>query len=1270
MRNFLISLSLLLISFNLNAASISIKSNHTVSVDKNGRFSLSVDNLSPNYSLGFGELHRGYELSIHGTYTHYFGGLDGAGSTSHSVSMKSGSKKYYYFQNGECTTTAYVKFYYELLWEVHSVNSNACIIKVNDSHPPTVYAKNGEFKLGSDGRIKNGPIVKATDNLSIDTYIKKRVIVEGKSSDLRMNDDNIDFNISDAKVYDLESGKPYVRVKFEAEDGHGNVTTSDWVNYEIKDNIAPVVETRNYTVELGPDNTASIIVNNVLQKSIDNLKVKSRSVNKSSFNQNDIGSNQVLVTVEDYSGNTTKKYATVTVLKQEAPTISAKSFSFTNPFTVTISRILDDASDNSGTVHKYLWVEYSSGWRKIEKSGWSNSRHTNVDCSNPKRKYKLQGVDEAGNSAFSNVVECEYIDTEKPIINTNLNQVFYTNDTNRYYERIQPEKIYDGRKYNHYIDNTVSSGNEITSIKVKGLVQVNSFDSQTLVIRLNGYYVGSQEFERGYTSIDLDVPLSVLDRYRRARNTLEFECKTGYIYLREIGLDIVNFQNSCETYLNVLTPNSYDNCGVKYFYNYRTGTKYASGNYSIGKHNIQWRAIDNSNNSTDTTQIVELIDNTSPVIKIGKTSFYLDDDGKLSLSYMQIAPETFDNCELESVTVTPAEFSCEDIGYQTVTITATDIYGNESSLNGRIRILDRQDPILALKELDLELDSNFYAKIDFSMIDDGSYDNCGIESVELSDSTFDCKDVGSNTITVTMTDVNRNTSVGYAVVNVSAPEDNDPPVIVSKTTTLYLDENGSSTLTWNDIDDGSYDNCEISSRKLSRTIYGKNRIGDNYVKYTLRDNSGNKSSEMVLVTVADTLKPIVNVNNITLYLNKNGNAELKFKHVDTNTTDNHRISEKWLSQTEFTCDDIGDNTITAYAKDPSGNQGESDLIVTIKDDRAPVIKARGIKINLDSNGTASIDFDDLDNGTWDNCGISEITLSKSNFSCDDIGDNSVTITVTDNNSNSSKKEVNIKVRDRIDPTITARGTITYLDENAKASINLDGLNYEADDNCSIEETWLSKTSFSSNKNTTKYVKLYTKDISGNRANTLVKVDIKDTISPIVQTNDIYLTINPRRTYKVTAKQADNGSSDNCKISVRSIGKTSYTKDDVGTNYDTLTVVDNSGNETKKAFKVIVSLRASKEIFDSFEEDQLDLKITPNPVVTEAKVKFTLDETQEVNLVMYDLRGNEIGIIYSGELSKGLHSFKLPDVNNLSSGTYIISLQLSDQRMDKMIFITK
>jgi len=65
------------------------------------------------------------------------------------------------------------------------------------------------------------------------------------------------------------------------------------------------------------------------------------------------------------------------------------------------------------------------------------------------------------------------------------------------------------------------------------------------------------------------------------------------------------------------------------------------------------------------------------------------------------------------------------------------------------------------------------------------------------------------------------------------------------------------------------------------------------------------------------------------------------------------------------------------------------------DTTAPTVVCKNITVALSPNGTVSITADMIDNGSGDACGIKSLTLSKTDFTCANIGENTVTLTATD-----------------------------------------------------------------------------------------------------------------------------------------------------------------------------------------------------------------------------------------------------------------------------------
>jgi len=76
-------------------------------------------------------------------------------------------------------------------------------------------------------------------------------------------------------------------------------------------------------------------------------------------------------------------------------------------------------------------------------------------------------------------------------------------------------------------------------------------------------------------------------------------------------------------------------------------------------------------------------------------------------------------------------------------------------------------------------------------VDNGSYDAFDIRSLELSDSTFDCSNIGANPVTLIVTDNNGNVSTATATVTVIGEIPGTPAIAVSRTDNTYTggDEN-------------------------------------------------------------------------------------------------------------------------------------------------------------------------------------------------------------------------------------------------------------------------------------------------------------------------------------------------------------------------------------------------------------------------------------------------------------------------------------------------
>lgn len=171
-----------------------------------------------------------------------------------------------------------------------------------------------------------------------------------------------------------------------------------------------------------------------------------------------------------------------------------------------------------------------------------------------------------------------------------------------------------------------------------------------------------------------------------------------------------------------------------------------------------------------------------------------------------------------------------------------------------VTVRDAEPPQAKCRNITIALDGTGNASITAVQINNGSTDNCGIQSMSLSKTSFSCSDIGANTVTLTVTDVNGNTASCNATVTV---QDNTPPVALCKNATVYLDAAGSATLTTGDIDNGSYDACGAVTLSLSKTAFTCADKGSNTVVLTVTDPYNNSATCQATVTVLDTLPPII-----------------------------------------------------------------------------------------------------------------------------------------------------------------------------------------------------------------------------------------------------------------------------------------------------------------------------------------------------------------------------------------------------------------------------
>ena len=654
----------------------------------------------------------------------------------------------------------------------------------------------------------------------------------------------------------------------------------------------------------------------------------------------------------------------------------------------------------------------------------------------------------------------------------------------------------------------------------------------------------------------------------------------------------------------------------------------------VGPNTVTLTATDNNNNIGTCTATVTVEDTLPPVAICQDITLALGPTGTTSINPLAYVPGATDNCTSVNVSA-QSSFVCADTGLNVVPVAVSDAYGNTTNCSVNVTIIDNFAPVASCRDITVQLGINGEVVITPGDVDNGSNDACGLATLSVDQDTFDCAQTGPNPVTLTVVDLAGNSSTCTSTVTV---QDQIDPVAICQDITIQLDAFGGASIVANDIDNGSSDNCSSVNLSASVTTFGCGDVGVNNVILTVTDASSNNASCTAVVTVEDTLPPVAVCQDFTLTVNTSGSATLDPSDIDNNSTDNCGISTRTISQTNFVCNDAGLHLITLTLTDvngnvsscqsnvtvldsccnlqlalvsandetcPGANDGSIDVstsgnlgtvtymwsngsttedlnnlapgtytlvasergvctdtlvvvIGTIVDTTGPVAICNDITVQLDGTGNASITATDVDGGSNDNCGSVNLSINVTAFTCADLGSNPVTLTADDGNGNSSTCIANVTVEDTLPPIAICQDFTLQLDGAGRGGIDGNDLNNNSSDNCGITTLVVSQDSFFCADLGPQTVTLTAFDGSSNSTSCTATVTVVDLIAPVATCRDITVDLDSNGVANITVNDIDNGSFDNCSITSRALNDYNFSCGDVGLNQVILSISDGAG----------------------------------------------------------------------------------------------------------------
>jgi len=991
---------------------------------------------------------------------------------------------------------------------VTDVNGNVstcdATVTIEDNIDPTAICQDITVQLSSGGVVTINSV--DIDGGSFDNCGIASITVDGGNTTTSFDCSNVGTNIITLTITDV----------------NGNISTCD-ATVTVEDNIDPTAICQNITIQLDASGNVSINFADIDGGSFDNCGIASITIDGGNTTQNfdcsNVGANTITLTVTDVNGNISTCDATVTVEDDIAPTVICQDITIqldaTGTAIITAVQLDGGSFDNCGIASFDI-----------------DAADTDWDCSEVgTHTITLTVTDNNGNTSICDA-QLTVENNEVPTVSCQ--------DITVYLDAAGNATITAG---------DVNAGANASCGLASLVVSPSAFDCSN--VGANTVTLTATD-NTGNVSI-CTATVTVLDTIAPAA-----VCQNIFLELDANGN--VTFDATD------IDGGSSDNCGIASITVDQGQTNMTFDCSSVGTNTVTLTVTDVNGNVSTCDATVTVNDNTNPTAICADITVSLDANGEVFLTPADVDGGSFDNCGIATVSIVPDQFDCANFGTNSVVLTVTDSNGNTSTCISTVTVEDTISATAICQNIIVQLDNTGNAIIAAGDVDNGSFDNCGITSLAIDITSFDCADIGPNTVILTVTDVNGNTSTCTSTATVVDEVD---PLLACQNITVQLDANGQVSITAADVDNGSTDACGIDSMTIDIYDFDCSDVGVNQVTLTVLDVNGNFDICQAAVTVQDTVAPTAICQNITLQLDATGSASIVAADVNGGSFDNCGIDAVSVSQTNFDCSQVGPNSVTFTVVDVNGNTSTCEAIVTVEDNVPPIANCQNITVYLDNTGNVSIAAADVNDGSNANCGVDTIMVSPADFTCAEVGNNTVTLTVIDNNGNASTCTANVEVLDTISPTALCQNITVQLDVNGQTNIVAADVDNGSFDNCAVASIAIDQTNFDCAQVGANTITLTVTDVNGNISTCTSTVTVEDTIAPNASCAAFVVQLDSIGVAVITPEDVDNNSSDNCAIASLSVDQSTFDCSEIGINTVVLTVTDVNGNMATCNATVIV-----------------------------------------------------------------------------------------------------
>lgn len=514
-----------------------------------------------------------------------------------------------------------------------------------------------------------------------------------------------------------------------------------------------------------------------------------------------------------------------------------------------------------------------------------------------------------------------------------------------------------------------------------------------------------------------------------------------------VNFNMADYVSDCQDSLDLTITNTLISAPMGNTFVIPSGPNISAANYPVGTYVVRFTATDNCGNSSTRDVTIQVNDVTPPTaVCINGVSASLQPSGTVTVTFNQFNNNSYDNCTpsgdlelliqrldlmpLEPPTVS-LDYNCDDadgVTQHPVKLMVTDLVGNMSMCLTYIVIQDNVAPTItcppnktvqctdvltpAVQGVATAVDNcpvlpNSITHTD--AIGGGVGNICQVltrtwKAVDLANNMSTCDQLISiqDTVKPVFTILPPNITVScsdgsIAITPVSATDNCDANVLVELTV---------DTLT---VAQGA---CGLFDYTIVRT-------------WTATDDCGNTNVHTRLIRVVDITDPVFAGMPDTIVIkssqfppNLDCTVPLTFdvfQFLEDCTPDSLMLvtnDAPFGNQSNLISGNypIGEYLVKFSAIDVCGNVGIDSILIVVEDNSVPTMVCNNnVVIALGTNGEATIFPGDINIGSFDNCAIDTLVLSKSTFDCADLGFNNITLTATDIHGNTNFCAVIVEV---------------------------------------------------------------------------------------------------------------------------------------------------------------------------------------------------------------------------------------------------------------------